>query len=104
MKFSSYIAAAAAIATPALAGPIKRNAPVTDADILNFALTLEHLEDKFYREGLANYTEAQFAEAGFDAAFYANLQEVSYDETTHVSFLTGALKGKLLGFDHLELV
>ena len=64
---------------------------ITDADILNYALTLEHLEDKFYREGLANFTEAQFATAGFDATFYANLKEVSSDETTHVSFLTAAL-------------
>ena len=65
---------------------------ITDADILNYALTLEHLEDKFYREGLANYTEAEFASAGFDATFYGNLKEISSDETTHVAFLTAALK------------
>ena len=63
------------------------------ADILNYALTLEHLEDKFYREGLANFTQEQFAAAGFDATFYANLKVVSSDETTHVSFLTTALTG-----------
>lgn len=71
---------------------IKRQAPaITDADILNYALTLEHLEDTFYRQGLANYTEADFAAAGFDATFYGNLKEVSSDETTHVAFLTAAL-------------
>ena len=71
---------------------LKRQAPaITDADILNYALTLEHLEDKFYREGLANYTQADFAAAGFDATFYNNLKEISSDETTHVSFLTAAL-------------
>ena len=64
---------------------------ITDADILNYALTLEHLEDKFYREGLANYTEADFAKAGFDATFYGNLKEISSDEITHVAFLTAAL-------------
>ena len=72
---------------------LKRAAPaLTDADILNYALTLEHLEDKFYREGLANYTQSDFAAAGFDATFYNNLKEISSDETTHVSFLTSALE------------
>ena len=64
---------------------------ITDADILNYALTLEHLEDTFYRQGLANFTADQFAAAGFDATFYTNLKQVSTDETTHVAFLTAAL-------------
>lgn len=71
---------------------IRQAAPqITDADILNYALTLEHLEDKFYREALANFTESDFAAAGFDSTFYNNLKEISSDETTHVSFLTAAL-------------
>lgn len=52
---------------------------------------MEHLEDTFYRQGLANYSEAAFASAGFDATFYKNLKEVSVDESTHVSFLSTAL-------------
>lgn len=55
-------------------------------------MTLEHLEDTFYRQGLANYTKEQFAAAGFDSAFYTNLQEISVDEQTHVAFLTAGLK------------
>jgi len=93
MKYALSIAALAAVAS---AGPVitQRQAAqgVTDVGILNYALTLEHLEDKFYREGLANYTQADFAAAGFDATFYNNLKEISYDETTHVAFLSGALK------------
>jgi hypothetical protein len=66
-------------------------ADMTSADILNYALTLEHLEDTFYREGVANYSQADFIAAGFPDPFYANLLEVALDERTHVSFLTSAL-------------
>lgn len=59
---------------------------------MRYALTLEHLEDKFYREGLANFTQADFAAAGFDSTFYNNLKEISADETTHVQFLTAGLE------------
>lgn len=69
----------------------KRQANNIDGVILNYALTLEHLEDKFYRQGLANFTQAQFAAAGFGAKFYNNLKEISKDETVHVNFLTAAL-------------
>lgn len=66
---------------------------VPSATILNYALTLEHLEDTFYREGLQKFTEQQFADAGFDSTFYANLKKVSKDESDHVSFISTALKG-----------
>ena len=54
--------------------------PGGDIDILNYALTLEYLERKFYTEGLANYTQTQFVDAGFPDPFYANLKEVLLDE------------------------
>ncbi|KAF2788563.1 hypothetical protein K505DRAFT_366377 [Melanomma pulvis-pyrius CBS 109.77] len=98
MKFSTASSIVLATASTCLAHPTRRAeeaaAPkITDVDILQYALTLEHLEDKFYREGLANFTLKHFEEAGFNETFYNNLKEVSYDETTHVSFLTTALKG-----------
>ncbi|MCJ1471484.1 hypothetical protein MMC13_000123 [Lambiella insularis] len=65
--------------------------PGGDGTILNYALTLEYLERKFYMEGLANYTHADFVAAGFADPFYANLQEIYHDEQTHVAFLSGAL-------------
>ncbi|KAF2501173.1 hypothetical protein BU16DRAFT_500080 [Lophium mytilinum] len=91
MKFAATAAVILATAGSTIARPTVAKRALTDADILNYALTLEHLEDKFYREGLANFTQQQFADAGYDATFYKNLKEVSYDETTHVSFLTKAL-------------
>lgn len=90
---SFSIAAIVAAASVASAGPVLRRqaATVTDVDILNYALTLEHLEDKFYRDGIAKFTQGDFIQAGFPDPFWDNLQEVSKDETTHVSFLTTAL-------------
>ena len=77
----------------ASASPVARRASgaIDDATILNYALTLEHLEDTFYREGLANYSLTDFTKAGFTETFYNNIKETSLDETTHVAFLTSAL-------------
>lgn len=63
------------------------------ADILNYALTLEHLEATFYEEGLKNYTQQDFISAGYMDPFYANLQVIASDEQTHEQFLTQALSG-----------
>ncbi|KAL9633989.1 MAG: hypothetical protein Q9204_003179 [Flavoplaca sp. TL-2023a] len=95
----STIFSVAAFAAFAAAAPAQNNllairqaAPaITDGDILNYALTLEHLEDNFYRQVLDRFSESDFADAGFDAAFYANLKTISKDESVHVSYLTAAL-------------
>ncbi|TQS32794.1 hypothetical protein Golomagni_06880 [Golovinomyces magnicellulatus] len=92
MKFST---AAITLAGAAAAVPMateKRADAINDAVILQYALTLEHLEDTFYREGLAKYSEGDFAAAGFDATAYANVKRISKDETEHVNFLTSGLK------------
>ena len=36
----------------------------TPVDVLNYALTLEHLEYAFYRDGLEEFTAEDFAAAG----------------------------------------
>ncbi|KAH8646131.1 ferritin-like domain-containing protein [Xylariales sp. PMI_506] len=82
--FCSGLVAAAPVA-------VQKRVQVTDVDILNYALTLEHLEDVFYREGLAKFTQQDFVNAGFGESFLAELQGVAGDEASHVTFLTGAL-------------
>lgn len=92
-----YSAATAAVFAAGLgfAAPLEKRTEITDADILNYALTLEHLEDTFYREGLVQFSEEDFSAAGYDSTFYTNLKKVGQDEADHVSFLSTALTGKL---------
>lgn len=59
--------------------------------ILNYALTLKHLEAKLYHDALENYTQAQFIAAGFPDPFYDYLREVTFDEITHVDYLNGLI-------------
>ncbi|MDQ3043898.1 MAG: ferritin-like domain-containing protein [Chloroflexota bacterium] len=53
-----------------------------DIDVLNYALTLEHLEFAFYRDGLAGFTTADF-----EAGIYDNLVLVRDHEGAHVDTL-----------------
>ena len=93
MRFFNALCASLS-ASLVLATPILKRVStpkVDDGIILNYALTLEYLERAFYRGALEKFSEADFTAAGFPAPFYSNLQEIYFDEKTHVSFLSGAL-------------
>lgn len=93
MKSSFYTGVVAATSIVQANSVSKR--AVTDAEILNYALTLEHLEATFYAQGLQNYSQADFVSAGYADPFYDNLLRVASDEKEHVNFLTSALQGTL---------
>ncbi|GAA5871992.1 hypothetical protein JCM3774_006576 [Rhodotorula dairenensis] len=64
---------------------------VDDATVLNFALTLEHLEATFYAEALAKFDQNCFDQKGY-YHLRPLLEQVAEDEASHVTFLTTALK------------
>lgn len=63
-----------------------------DGDVLQYALTLEHLEAAFYKEALSKWSVDDFTKAGFSRDFYKQLKYISYDETTHVLYLESGLE------------
>lgn len=85
---------ALALAAGAAAAPLEARATTpNDGQVLNYALTLEHLENVFYSQAVAKFTEEDFKKAGVEPTFYWNLKEIAADEKEHVDFLTTALKG-----------
>jgi len=88
------IIAVALAAASVIAAPVelaKRAAPGQadiDTVILNYALTLEHLEDAFYQQ--VPSAEA-FQQAGFPSWIRNRFVEIGGHEKTHVDFLTKAL-------------
>ena len=64
--------------------------------VLNYALTLEHLEATYYRDGLSKFTADDAVAAGLTADDYAYLAQVKDHEATHVTTLTSVITS--LGF------
>ena len=56
----------------------------TPVDVLNYALTLEHLEHAFYRDGLKAFTAADFTAAGYAANVYDYFGMIRDHEREHV--------------------
>ncbi|KAL9098512.1 MAG: hypothetical protein Q9163_005845, partial [Psora crenata] len=64
---------------------------MSDADILNYLLTIEHIQDAFYRQGIQNSSRYEFENAGFPDPFFNNLTEVSAGESARVQKLQDTL-------------
>lgn len=84
-------AAAQMDATP-MAGMEMEEAPFISAiDVLNYALTLEHLEAAFYRDGLAMIGVDGITALGFQASVFDALGEIGAHEAAHVATLTDVI-------------
>lgn len=55
------------------------------------ALTLENLEETFYRQGFAKFPEADFAALGLDKQQISDLQQIGKTEAEHVGLLQSSL-------------
>ncbi len=83
---------------PAMAQTVP--APVTDIDILNFALTLEHLEAAFYNQGLTRFAASDFTGASFvplvgnliGAKVFDNFKAIRDHENVHVDALKATIR------------
>ncbi|KAI0826021.1 ferritin-like domain-containing protein [Irpex lacteus] len=64
---------------------------VHDSQILQFALTLENLENAFYSEGINKFNESAFQSAGFSPEIRQRFVQIMQHERTHVEFLQNAL-------------
>ena len=60
----------------------------TPVDVLNYALTLEHLEHAFYRVGLEAFTAEDFSAAGYATNVYEYFGLIRDHEMEHVNVIT----------------
>ena len=90
-------AALSAVGAGTAVGNDDSDSDPSDIDILNYALTLEHLEYAFYDEFLANHTESEvegsaianyFARPTLQFSTYQQIQDVRDHEEAHVDALT----------------
>ncbi|GAA5984899.1 hypothetical protein JCM11641_003619 [Rhodosporidiobolus odoratus] len=85
------LAASSALAVPIKVKRADGNSTDIDPTVLNYALTLEHLEAAFYKTALDSYDAAAFESAGYPWWVRYRLTEIANHERSHVDLLTGAL-------------
>jgi hypothetical protein len=76
-----------------VSSPFHRRATVdaTDALVINYALTLELIENAFYTGALAKFDDTSFADAGFPDWVRNRFTEIAAHEAAHVLLLSTTL-------------
>jgi hypothetical protein len=64
----------------------------TPVDVLNYALTLEHLEYAFYRDGLAQFSADDFGAAGYAPVVYDYFGLIRDHEQDHVDTIISVIE------------
>jgi rubrerythrin len=111
---AAALAGGALMAVPGMAKAHTTPEPPSDIDMLNYALTLEHLEYAFYRDGLRKFGEREFENANvFDGLggylrrnAYENFLRIRNHEETHVDTLKSVIRslgGNPVPEVHLQL-
>jgi Ferritin-like domain len=63
----------------------------TEVDVLQYALTLEHIEATFYRQGVEMFPADAYVGLGFQASVRDRIVAIAEHEASHVDFLTAAI-------------
>ncbi|KAK1044095.1 hypothetical protein LTR74_018342 [Friedmanniomyces endolithicus] len=94
LLYNSIVTATVAFASVVSALPteLSKRANI-DTTVLQFALTLEHLENVFYKQALKNLARGlpEGRYAGYSADYYNDLKYIAHDEEQHVLLLEGEL-------------
>ncbi|KAF7357946.1 Protein rds1 [Mycena venus] len=91
MKYSIAVAVLVTLSIAKVAKALPTRRGVSDTQVLNFALTLEHLESAFYQQGLSKFPQSAFVAAGYPDWVYERFQQIRDHEDTHETFISTAL-------------
>ena len=65
--------------------------PFTDTSLTQYLLTLQHVENAFFAQGLDTFADSDFADAGYPTWVRNRISQIADHEAAHVADMTDAL-------------